>query len=113
MRIAEQVFRAIDRREADIEAVELFGELGLVPAPNHVCHPRNDARARQDPVGGGAQARIVQEFLQTELTTKALPMAFGDHADEDAVAACSVENMVDRPRMLALRHGTWPVSGHF
>jgi hypothetical protein len=31
--------------------------------------------------------RIVEQFLQAELAAKALPVAFGDDADEDALAA--------------------------
>ena len=42
MRIVEQVLGTVDRREADVEAIELFGELRELPAPDDFRHARND-----------------------------------------------------------------------
>ena len=79
-------------------------QLGDVPAPDLLGNARNDPRTRQNAIGGIAQGRVVGKFLQAEFTAEAVPMAFGDHADEDALAAGGVENVVDRPGVLALRH---------
>ena len=55
--------------------------------------------------------RIVQQLLQAELLAETLPVAFGDDADENP-AVRGVENIVDRPGMLALRHRARLVAGH-
>ena len=88
------------------------GKIGGVPAFYHLGDARNDPGARQNPVGGGAQGRIVKKFLQPELLAKTLPVAFGDDADENAFAARGLEDVVDRPGMLALRHRARLVAGH-
>jgi hypothetical protein len=59
-----------------------------------------------------ARARIIEKFRHAEFPAKTLPVAFGDHADEDAFAAFGLENIVDRPGVLAFRHRARPVAGH-
>src|SRR6185437_1272084 len=112
MRIVEQVFGPIDRREADVERVEFRCELSYVPTLDDLGHARNDSRAREDAVGGRVQALIVQQILHPELPAEALPVALGDDADEDALAVRRIKYVVDRPGVLALRHRARLVAGH-
>ena len=57
--------------------------------------------------------RIVGKFLQAELAAEAPPVPLGDDADEDAFAVRRVEDIVDRPGVLALRHRARLSAGHF
>src|SRR5436853_151255 len=76
---------------------------GDIAASDGLRDARDDASARQDAVGGGAQRGILEQVGEAELLAERLPMAFGDHANEDP-AVLGVENIVDRPGMLALGH---------
>ena len=112
MRILEQILGTIDRREADVEPVERCRKLSHVPALDHLGDARNDparARMRSVVVRSAGSSR---NSCQAELAAEALPMAFGDDADENALAARGLENIVDRPGMFALRHRARLVAGH-
>src|SRR4029078_11489906 len=100
VRITKEVLRTVDRRKADIEAIELFREVGDVPAFDDVSDARNDARARQDSICRRPQTRIIRKLPHTKLPTEALPVAFGDDTNEDTPVLC-IEDVVDRPGVLA------------
>src|SRR3954465_13983473 len=112
MRVGEEILGTVDRREADVERIEPLRQFCDVPLPDDPGGARNDPPARQDAIGRGAQVGIIEEFSQAELAAKALPMAFSDDADEDTLAASGLEDVVDRPRMLALRHRARLVAGY-
>ena len=112
MRVLQQVLGTVDRRVGDVQHIEPCREIGDLPALDHFGDARNDPPARQYPVRGVAQGRIVSKFLKAELAAKAPPVPFGDDADEDALAVRSIEDVVDRPGVLALRHRARLPAGH-
>src|SRR5262245_27131825 len=103
MRVAEQILGPVDRRQANVEQIKALGKLRHVPASNLFGDARKDARAREDAVGGGRERRIVQKFLQAELTAEGQPVALGDDADEDTLLTGGIEDVVDRPGVFTLR----------
>src|SRR5207248_10357894 len=80
VRIAQKILGAVDRREADVQGVELLRELRHVPALDLVRDPRNDPCSRQNPVGSGEQARVLGKFRQADFPAKASPIASADSA---------------------------------
>ena len=109
---SENLFAEYPESGTALRQVEPLRQFGNVPAFDLFRDARQNPRACEDAVGRGPQRRIVKKILQAELFAEGLPVTLGHHADEDALLARGIEDVVDRPGMLALRHRARLVAGH-